>query len=144
MWPKLEALELRQCDGLNVSMLSNFIPHFVKLKELHLPETVAQSDPKLAAQIWEDLTYRPSPVHLYFSNDSGSQRCSLESEQPFVVHPKTEFLEYGSSEYSDSSDEEVNIYASSPEESDSEDSDLPEEVVMYEASEDSDSREGDL
>jgi len=125
-------------------MLSNFIPLLVKLKELHLPETVAQSDPKLAAQIWEDLTYRPSPVHLYFSNDGGSQICSLESDTPFVVTSETEFLEDSNYEESNSSDEEVNIYASSPEESDSEDSDLPEEVVMYEASEDSDSSEGDL
>lgn len=100
-------------------MLSNIVPQLVKLKELHLPETVAIDDPKLAAKIWEDLRYRPFPVHLYFTNDGVYQCCFSVSES---LVPE----------------------AASFEESDSEDSDLSEESVMYEAStssEESDSSE---
>lgn len=58
-------------------MLSNFVRQLPKLKELSLPENVAKTDPKLAAKIWEDLSYQPSPVHLYFTNEHVYHGCSF-------------------------------------------------------------------
>lgn len=66
MWPKLESFDIRWCAGLTMSTLSSIVPQLIKLKELSLPEKIAKSDPKLAADIWEDLSYRTSPVLLRF------------------------------------------------------------------------------
>jgi len=61
-----------------MSTLSNIVPQLSKLKELFLPEKVAKSDPKLAAEIWEDLNYQPSPVLLRFSkNFLFAEPCSF-------------------------------------------------------------------
>jgi len=58
-----------------MTIVSNIVPQLGKLKDLSLHETVAKTYPKLAAKIWEDLHYQPSPVYLYFTNDHVYQGC---------------------------------------------------------------------
>ena len=60
-----------------MSTVAEMIPQLYKLKEVFLPEIVAKTDPKMAATLWEDLKYRPSPVHLYFNYVYPVTRCSL-------------------------------------------------------------------
>ena len=85
-----------------MSMLPNFVRQLPKLKEVHLRETVARSDPKPAAEILEDLHNRPSPVHLYFTNEYGYQDCSLVP----VVYAEATSSEESNIEESDSDSEE--------------------------------------
>lgn len=77
MWPKVEVLEIRRSVGLTMSMVPKIVSQHGKLKELSLPGKMAESDPKLAAKMLEDLGNRPSPVRLSFTKGRSGKSCSL-------------------------------------------------------------------
>ena len=60
-----------------MSMVSSTVSQLSSLKELSLPEKVIKSDTKLAVDIWEDLSYRSTPVRLKFTKGRCGKRCTL-------------------------------------------------------------------
>jgi len=77
MWPMVETLHIRRSAGLTMSMVANIVPQLRQVKELSLPKKITKSDPKLAARIWEDISYRTAAVRLSFTKGRSGKPCSL-------------------------------------------------------------------
>jgi len=58
-------------------MVSNIFPKLAKLKELSIPDYIAKSDPKVAAEIWEEFNNRPAPIRLEYTSHNPSRYCLL-------------------------------------------------------------------
>ena len=91
---------MRRCprlSGFTISMVSNIFPKLAKLKELSIPDYIAKSDPKVAAEIWEDFNYRPIPIRLDYTSRHSNycllRDCDLDliklygSDYFFAIRP---------------------------------------------------------
>lgn len=75
MWPGVKTLHIRRCAEWTISTVSIIALQLGKLKKLALPEKIAKSDPKLVAEIWEDLVNRRPQVLLDWKSYLHDEPC---------------------------------------------------------------------
>ena len=69
LWPLLESLEVRQCSGLSIDMVSTLVLQLEGLRYVKLPRQLLQQDLERATDIQDYFASKNKPVQIeeYFS-----------------------------------------------------------------------------
>ncbi len=102
MWPNLEILSIRNCDGLTMDVVWDIIAQLNGLKTIHLPAKMSLDEygrfPCISDQSVKSYSGPPSPIRFIDTRITSSLRdapdddydyrsppCSFLQEQPYLI-----------------------------------------------------------
>lgn len=79
----METLHIRQCTGLTMSMLSNFVLQLGRLKEIYLPDEITSNhEQRYYNEIIENISNRKPLIQIHFDKFAGTVKCRFLVNDP--------------------------------------------------------------
>ncbi len=92
IWTNLEVLEINDCAGLTMELLSGILPQLPRLKEVHLPveKILPQNERDLFYEVMDSLSSRVPPIKLIFEEFLCVHCCPFVEQEDLIDSEATQ------------------------------------------------------